>query len=228
MLTWYDDTKMGYEKLGRHSQMGLRPGAERKVGPSPRLGLSEDDYDELELLLFQIEATSGLWSREDRARIDDIKKNGLPEGVRAIDVLDDLRINGLKSRGIDLSGMTKEQILDSGGVKHFFPNMIGPGSPGNSTLYRARPNGLDPDSTIMDMWALEWVGPGSEPPKYEKKFYEDWRTKDWGLINNQDYANYIEVQKGLKSRGLRGMRLNPVQEANLLHMHRVIDEYLTS
>jgi hypothetical protein len=36
------------------------------------------------------------------------------------------------------------------------------------------------------------------------------------------------VQKGLKSRGLRGMQLNPVQEANLLHMHRVIDEYLTS
>jgi nitrite reductase/ring-hydroxylating ferredoxin subunit len=228
MLTWYDDTKMGYTQFGRHAFMGLRPGAERRIGPSPRLGLSDDDYDEFELLLFQIEATSGLWSREDRARIEDIKKNGLPDGMRAIDFLDELRINGLKSRGIDLSGMTKEQILDSGGAYHFFPNMIGPGSPGNSTLYRARPNGLDPDSTIMDMWALEWVAPGSEPPQYEKKFYEDWRMKNWGLINNQDYANYIEVQKGLKSRGLRGMQLNPVQEANLLHMHRVIDEYLTT
>jgi hypothetical protein len=30
----------------------------------------------------------------------------------------------------------------------------------------------------------------------------------------------------MKSRGFRGLRLNPRQEANLLHMHRVIDEYL--
>ncbi|MGH3521556.1 MAG: SRPBCC family protein, partial [Mycobacterium sp.] len=43
----------------------------------------------------------------------------------------------------------------------------------------------------------------------------------------QDYGNFLEVQTGMKSRGFRGLMLNPRQEANLLHMHRTIDQYLT-
>jgi hypothetical protein len=35
------------------------------------------------------------------------------------------------------------------------------------------------------------------------------------------------VQIGMKSRGGHGLRLNRRQEANILHMHRVIDRYLT-
>ena len=31
----------------------------------------------------------------------------------------------------------------------------------------------------------------------------------------------------MKSRGFAGLRLNPRQESNVLHMHRVIDEYLS-
>ena len=36
------------------------------------------------------------------------------------------------------------------------------------------------------------------------------------------------VQTGMKSRGCADLRLNPRQESNILHMHRVIDRYLTS
>ena len=54
----------------------------------------------------------------------------------------------------------------------------------------------------------------------------DWADRDWGQITNQDYANMAEVQIGMKSAGFEGLRLNPRQEANLLHMHRVIDSYL--
>ncbi|MEY2458307.1 MAG: hypothetical protein QOG30_137, partial [Acidimicrobiaceae bacterium] len=43
---------------------------------------------------------------------------------------------------------------------------------------------------------------------------------------NQDYANMLEVQTGMKSRGFKGSRLNPRQESNVLHMHRIIDRYL--
>ncbi|MGH3595860.1 MAG: aromatic ring-hydroxylating oxygenase subunit alpha, partial [Mycobacterium sp.] len=225
MLSWYDDTQMVYEAIGRHARMGSDEKRQRRIGPSPRLGFRDDDIDELELLIAQVDANSGLWSREDRARINDLKTKGLPEGLNAIDVLDEFRINGLKSRGIDLSGMTKDQIL-GGALYHFFPNVLGPGSPGNVTLYRARPNGLDRFSTIMEMWALEWIGPGGTPHNWERKTYPDWKEKDWGLINNQDYGNFLEVQTGMKSRGFRGLMLNPRQEANLLHMHRTIDQYL--
>jgi hypothetical protein len=30
----------------------------------------------------------------------------------------------------------------------------------------------------------------------------------------------------MQSHGFAGLRLNPVQEANIAHMHRTIDEYL--
>jgi hypothetical protein len=32
----------------------------------------------------------------------------------------------------------------------------------------------------------------------------------------------------MRSRGFRGLRLNPRQEGNILHMHRVIDRYLAT
>jgi hypothetical protein len=35
-----------------------------------------------------------------------------------------------------------------------------------------------------------------------------------------------EVQAGMRTSGFAGLRLNPRQEANLIHMHQVIDRYL--
>ena len=60
----------------------------------------------------------------------------------------------------------------------------------------------------------------------ERRFYDDWTARDWGEISNQDYANLVEVQAGMKSHGFSSLRLNARQEGNILHMHRVIDRYL--
>ena len=62
----------------------------------------------------------------------------------------------------------------------------------------------------------------------ERRFFPDWRARDWGEITTQDYENLTRVQAGMRSRGFTGLRLNPRQESNLLHMHRVIDRYLTA
>jgi hypothetical protein len=62
----------------------------------------------------------------------------------------------------------------------------------------------------------------------EHKVYPEWASKDWGIITNQDFANMVHIQQGMKSRGCVDLRLNPRQESNILHMHRVIDRYLTS
>jgi hypothetical protein len=62
----------------------------------------------------------------------------------------------------------------------------------------------------------------------ERRFFADWRTKNWGEITMQDYENIGRVQAGMRSRGFTGLRLNPRQEGNILHMHRVIDRYLAA
>ena len=133
----------------------------------------------------------------------------------------------LQSRGFDVSGLAKEQMTSADDV-YWFPNLVGPIYPGSAILFRVRPNGLDPDSAIKDTWVLEWPRPGDGWRMPERKFYADWTEKDWGPITNQDYANMREVQVGMKSRGCRDLRLNSRQESNILHMHRVIDRYLTT
>src|SRR5690606_6638900 len=127
--------------------------------------------------------------------------------------------------GVDLSGFSEDNIL-AGADVHFFPNVVGPFNPGSTTLFRVRPNGLDPHSTIKDLWTLEWAAEDEEREMCERKFYPVWDEKDWGLVTNQDYANIVQVQAGMTSRACKGLRLNPRQEANVLHMHEVIDEYL--
>jgi hypothetical protein len=133
----------------------------------------------------------------------------------------------LRSRGVDVSGFSLDQLTSADDV-YWFPNLVGPIYPGSAILFRMRPNGLDPDSTIKDIWVLQSPDPDRPEAACRRRFYPDWREKDWGLISNQDYANLANVQAGMKSRSHRGLRVNPRQEGNILHMHRVIDRYLGS
>ncbi len=225
MLTWFNDTLFTYEQFGQHSCYYVPDERLREAGPSPRLGISKADVDPAEVLAERVDAVAGLFPREDQAVLEDLKKNGPPPGKSVGKVFDELRLNAMRRRGIDVEGLTDRDLRGSGTI-HLFPNLLGPITHGNATLYRARPNGLDPDSTLLDFWALEWVPMDAEPKPVERKFYEDWTAKDWGPINNQDFANLAEFTKGVKSRGFRGALLNPVQEANLIHHHRVLDRYL--
>jgi hypothetical protein len=129
----------------------------------------------------------------------------------------------MEASGFDVEQFTDDQLTAADDV-YWFPNMVGPIYPGSAILFRVRPNGDDPHSSVKDTWIL---GP-SPKRKAERRFYPDWTQRDWGEITTQDYANMGEVQAGMRSAGFRGLRLNPRQEGNILHMHRVIDRYLFS
>ena len=76
---------------------------------------------------------------------------------------------------------------------------------------------------------LEWRAPDTvDERRVQPKFFENWRERRWGEITEQDYENLANVQQGMRSKGWTGPRLNPRQEGNILHMHRVIDDYLTA
>lgn len=227
LLRWTDDTNMAYGPLGKHNHMGGEGKVKHEIRPSPRLGLGPGDYDERELLAVMIDELGGLFLKEERQKVLDLKDKPLPEGKTAMDAYNDIRVKMLRAKGIDLGHLSDEQLLMSDDV-HFFPNVVGPIYPGSTTLFRTRPNGLDPHSAIKDLWTLEWVAPDEDRQMCERKFYPDWAAKDWGLVTNQDYANMAHVQAGMRSRGCTGLRLNPRQEHNVIHMHEVIDEYLCS
>jgi hypothetical protein len=92
-----------------------------------------------------------------------------------------------------------------------------------------RPNGDDPASSWWDVWTLVRVPPGQEPQKAKHEVFKnlaDYKGRNPFL--EEDFSNMEDVQKGMRSRGFRGMRTNPVQESVVSNFHRHIYEYLSA
>ena len=224
ILPWTDDVSLDYEPLGIHAHYGRLPTARRQLRPSPRLGLKEGEYDEGEILEKFIAGLGGLFYEDEQALVAEVRAAHL-SGEDMLARYQKGRRELLAARGVAVDHFTDDQLTSADDV-FFFPNMVGPIYPGIAILFRIRPNGLDPDSCIKDTWFLEWPRDGDEPRRAPRRFYPDWEERDWGPITNQDYANMEHVQRGMKVRG-PGFRLSKRQEVNILHMHRVIDRYLT-
>jgi nitrite reductase/ring-hydroxylating ferredoxin subunit len=227
ILPWTDDVSIEYEQFGKHAHYGRLPGARRKLQPSPRLQLGHDEYDEGEILANLVAGLGGAFLGEERAAIEELRSQGLPAGQSLLEAYQARRMELLAARGFDVSGLSPELMTSADDV-YCFPNVVGPIYPGSAILFRVRPYGDDPNRSIKDTWVLEWRGPESEPRRARPRFFEDWHDREWGEITEQDYENLGNVQRGMRSAGWTGARLNPRQEGNILHMHRVIDQYLVS
>ncbi|MDQ1379966.1 MAG: hypothetical protein QOJ71_685 [Actinomycetota bacterium] len=228
ILPWTDDVSIEYEQFGRHAHYGRLPGARRQLRPSPRLHLSPDQFDEGAILANLVGGLGGAFLGEERAAIEELRAAGPPEGSTLLEAYQRRRMKLLEARGFDVSGLSPELMTSADDV-FCFPNVVGPIYPGSAILFRVRPLGEDPDRSIKDTWVLEWRAPESgDDRRVTPKFFENWRDRDWGEITEQDYENLGNVQRGMRSAGWAGARLNPRQEGNILHMHRVIDEYLVS
>ncbi len=226
ILPWTDDVSLDYEPLGIHSHYGRLPNARRQLRPSPRLGLSEGEYDEGEILESFIRGLGGLFYKDERALVEEIRATP-QDGATMLSRYQKGRRALLAARGVAVEEFADNQLTSANDV-YFFPNMVGPIYPGIAIVFRVRPNGIAPDSCIKDTWFLEWPQEGDIPKRAQRRFYPDWTERDWGEITNQDYANMGHVQTGMTSRGGPGLRLNRRQEVNIMHMHRVIDRYLTA
>ena len=226
ILPWTDDVAIAYEQYETHARYGRLEDSRRTLRPSPRLGMADEDVDEGAILAGLVAGLGGAFLKEERAAVEELRAAGLPPGT-LLEAYQRRRMELLSARGFDVSDLTPDRMTSAEDV-YWFPNLVGPIYPGSAILFRIRPNGLDPDSALKDIWTLEWRPPGDDRPMPERRFYDDWTAKDWGEISNQDYANLVQVQAGMRSRGFASLRLNQRQEGNILHMHRVIDRYLTS
>ena len=228
ILPWTDDVSIEYEQLGRHAHYGRLPGARRELRPSPRLHLGPGEYDEGEILANLVGGLGGAFLGEERAAIEELRASGPPPGSTLLGAYQQRRMELLRARGFDVTGLAPDLMTSADDV-YCFPNVVGPIYPGSAILFRVRPFGADPDRSIKDTWVLEWRAPGAaDERRVQPKFFENWRDRDWGEITEQDYENLANVQQGMRSAGWPGARLNPRQEGNILHMHHVIDGYLTA
>jgi nitrite reductase/ring-hydroxylating ferredoxin subunit len=223
-LPWVDDVGIEYEQFETHAHYGRLANARRRLQPSPRLGIDPSDVDEGKILRGLVAGLGGAFLGEERAAVDELIDADLPPG-ELLGAYQLRRREILAARGFDVSGLDLEQMTSAEDV-YWFPNLVGPIYPGSAILFRVRPNGRDPDSAIKDTWVLEWPEDPETWQMPERRRFDDWRDRDWGLITNQDYSNMERVQEGMKSRGCTGIRLAKRQESNILHLHRVLDRYL--
>jgi phenylpropionate dioxygenase-like ring-hydroxylating dioxygenase large terminal subunit len=224
ILPWTDDTSIAYEQFRTHAHYGRLPQARRRLRPSPRLG-PQERVDEGEILAALVAGLGGAFLKEERALVDELRAMTLPPGTDLLALYQRRRMELMAARGFDVSAFDPEQMTSADDV-YCFPNVVGPIYPGSAILFRVRPNGMDPASAILDTWTLEWPAPGISWRMPERRTIPDWTARNWGEITTQDFENIARAQAGMQSRGFAALRLNPRQEGNILHMHRVIDRYL--
>jgi phenylpropionate dioxygenase-like ring-hydroxylating dioxygenase large terminal subunit len=206
---------------GGHSHYGipLTGGEEATVPPG---------VDERELfhryVCYTIDEIGAMYTEKDREITARLLDREIPPGSSAAaEYARELHAYAARA-GIDLPKPSAEELSHLGG-NFVFPHFFCLPTLGNCLAYRARPNGLDPDSTLFDVWSLT-IFPGGEKPDYEPRPV-DWRdAAQVGRVLAQDFANLAEVAAGMRTRGFRGLRLNRRQEIGILNMHRELDRYL--
>jgi len=191
-----------------------------ELGHDPRVAVAKD----LQMMFVLLDAaTTETFVKASKRLVDE-----LPEGVTIEEVGQHLIASAKAddaARGVVWPEIEPEHLAVCGIDWHLFPNTIVLPSLTTALCYRARPNGNDPDSCIFEVCVLERF-PEGEEPKTEWVFESDPTEEKWRLILAQDFNNMPEVQKGMKSRGFRGPRPNPVSELPVTHFFRKLAEYM--
>jgi len=155
----------------------------------------------------------------------------LPRDASPADVMPALMKSAMAiddARGVQWPAITPEQYQRAGIDWHIFPNTVLLPMATNCLGYRARPNGDDPNSCIFEVYQLERM-PGEDVKNVENLRNDDIHDYDfWGEILLQDFQQMEDTQRGMKSSGYKGPRLNPKQEASIENFHRVYHEYLNT
>jgi phenylpropionate dioxygenase-like ring-hydroxylating dioxygenase large terminal subunit len=220
--------------FGKHSAFWYPPIPEgqSRYGPSPRLGIKADQDARTYFLGYwkeladQLEAivTPRSYAAAQRLLTE------VPENASEAEIftkLNQFRREAAEAEGVDWPDVDSAYILDAKQDWNIFPNTIFLGHQmiDGLLVYRARPDGADPNSSIFDVWSLVRYAPGAEPA-LKREFYNDWRECKWGRILPQDFRNVEAVQRGMRSRAYAGSRPNPLQERAVSNLHRVVRQYL--
>jgi len=127
--------------------------------------------------------------------------------------------------GIEWDAFTLEDIAAAGLDWNIFPNVAFLPQEDGALVYRARPNGDDPDSCIFDIYALERFAPG-QAPQVKHEIYKSSAEGEWPLVFLQDFENFPEIQAGMKSRAFEFGRPNPIAELTCANFHYNVRRYV--
>jgi phenylpropionate dioxygenase-like ring-hydroxylating dioxygenase large terminal subunit len=138
-----------------------------------------------------------------------------------------------RSIGRDMSDLSDSESLDL--IEYMlFPNMVPWGGQALPITYRFRPNGDDPESSLMEIMFLFAKSPdGSHPPPATMTMLgadQPWSDApelgSAAMVADQDTDNLMRIQKGLRASKKPGVTLARYQESRIRHFHATLDAYL--
>jgi phenylpropionate dioxygenase-like ring-hydroxylating dioxygenase large terminal subunit len=193
------------------------------------LGAEYDERKQIEEnVRYYVNELRAIETERDLRAAEALRTEAIPDGTPVSVHFMKMRRQYALDAGLDWPEITPEQWAQAGNDWHVFPNLVIIPNQGSVLGYRARPNGLDPDTCIFEAFNLEQI----PVVDYEKKwnvtpeFWSDWRQADLGEVLAQDFANMEHVTAGMHSPSFDGHRLNTVQEMSVHNQHRVADRYL--
>jgi phenylpropionate dioxygenase-like ring-hydroxylating dioxygenase large terminal subunit len=125
--------------------------------------------------------------------------------------------------GVDLSRLSDEQLVDKHQL-YVFPNVQLNFSARRLEVYRHRPHPTDPAITFFDEQAYERLPPSARPPRPRHVRFRA-GEQSMGPVMGADVALLPGLQRGMESRGFRGLYLGS-EEAAIRNMHAGLDRYL--
>lgn len=197
----------------------LKRGTDGVVDPREAFALSvQYIYDDMR----------GLENDRSWRAAEALKTADVPDGQTPGDVFIRLYKDLMLSEGYEWNEISPQHWAEAGTAWNVFPNTILLPNQGASFMYRARPNGNDPDSCLFEIFGLDQV-PVAEYEKkreYDPKIFTDFRDGDFGEVFTQDLMNAKEVTVGMHSPSFDGHRLSEDQEMTIYNHHRVADRFI--
>jgi phenylpropionate dioxygenase-like ring-hydroxylating dioxygenase large terminal subunit len=219
LLPFTDDVDCPIDLLGKHSRFLFKVGV-----PSPRWSdrrAQAAGYRDRNALSREMRELLGHY------RMDPAPFENDAHAVRPALIARSRELG--RAAGWDLSALNDEQLwIDV----HYtlFPNITFNISAGHFWLFRHRPQPGDPGRMIWDFQEYRRIAPGGERPPRPEHVHARWgegHEKKLHLALFQDGEAAPPQQRGLESRGFRGLQLAR-QERRIRHFHAILDEYLAS
>lgn len=152
-------------------------------------------------------------------------KDELPEGTPPATVLKHWLESARRddeARGVVWPTVDPAHTARSGTAWQIFPNFQIGHAVNNKLCYSARPYGYDPDKCIFEAAVYELFPRGEEP---ETEW--DYTAADqWPPVLQQDFANMVAVQQGMKNAGFRGTQPNPYMERAIASLQYNLAKYM--
>jgi phenylpropionate dioxygenase-like ring-hydroxylating dioxygenase large terminal subunit len=219
LLEWIGDANTQYDIWQRSSRLFTLTGVN-----SPHLGRMDDADVYAAAAEFFTATAPGSVSTE------------LPEGMTVRKATAELTRTMMgQALGVDWSQESDSLVMDSAQY-HVFPNWCPWSGLAQALQYRFRPNGDDPHSCIFEVRVMLPLAPGQPRPPAPVKHVlapgESWlnapELMGFCAIMEQDEANLVAIQRGLRATKATGVPYGEYQESRIRLFHQILDEYLAT